>query len=241
MPMDRTFYVAKGRREPTQALMEQADYSCALANKYRAELIAAGFGENRIAEMAARNAQMKALVSTQSQQGTVSKAAYGAEQDAIDDAKRYLRKLRYVAPIALRDLEQAPAALAPFTPKETLARRTSAILKHLQVIRPSLEQHEALFTPFFGNESPLAVHDRVTAALTAADATQEVARGEVPQATQELNEVKGRLLEGIEDMNRIGIIAFEGRADIIALFNKDILLRGRGTRQSAPKTAAPAA
>jgi hypothetical protein len=62
---------------------------------------------------------------------------------------------------------------------------------------------------------------------------------QVPAATQHLYEAKGRLLEAITELNRIGQIAFDGDASSRARFNKDILLRARHKRVAG--VAMPAA
>jgi hypothetical protein len=55
----------------------------------------------------------------------------------------------------------------------------------------------------------------------------------VPQEKLELFAAKGRVLEMIEDLNRAGRIAFEGQAETVGKFNKDLLLRARRSRGSA--------
>lgn len=52
----------------------------------------------------------------------------------------------------------------------------------------------------------------------------------MPAETLAVYEKKGRLLEQIEDLNRAGKSVFDGQADKIALFNKDILMRARKTK-----------
>ena len=72
-----------------------------------------------------------------------------------------------------------------------------------------------------------AMAGKARIALEQADTTQENEWAQVPESTQRIYEAKGRLLEAIVELNRIGQIAFDGDAVTRARFNKDILLRGR--------------
>jgi len=54
----------------------------------------------------------------------------------------------------------------------------------------------------------------------------------VPEDKIEIFGAKGRVLEMIEDLNRAGRIAFEGQAETVGKFNKDVLLRARRQRSS---------
>ena len=86
---------------------------------------------------------------------------------------------------------------------------------------------------FFAGTKPSTLLDTVKSGLDNADATQEAAIAALPGDTQSVYEKKGRLLEMIEDMNRAGKSAFDGNATKMAMFNKDILLRGRASRKTS--------
>lgn len=49
----------------------------------------------------------------------------------------------------------------------------------------------------------------------------------LPLGTQKVLALKGEALELIEKFNRAGKRAYEGNAKMIALFNKDLILRAR--------------
>ena len=55
----------------------------------------------------------------------------------------------------------------------------------------------------------------VKSALDSADATQEVSVAGVPAETQKVYEAKGRVLELIEDMDRVAKNAFDGQAEVV--------------------------
>ena len=55
----------------------------------------------------------------------------------------------------------------------------------------------------------------------------------LPVETQKIYETKGMAVELIEELNAVAKNCFDGNAQLIALFNKDILLRGRKAKKSA--------
>ncbi len=64
-------------------------------------------------------------------------------------------------------------------------------------------------------------------ALKAADTSQEVTLSGLPQDTLAVYMTKGKVLEMIEDMNRIAKNAFKGQPERVAEFNKEVLKRAR--------------
>lgn len=74
--------------------------------------------------------------------------------------------------------------------------------------------------------------DAVKGELDAAQGVQEAGLAGLPIETLKVYEAKGRLLDLIEKMNRRGKIAFDGQAHILALFNKDLVLRARTKRRA---------
>ena len=93
------------------------------------------------------------------------------------------------------------------------------------------------FTRFFERQKASELVKAAWERLRAADAVQEKTRLDLPTETLALLELKGRVLDLIEEINGIARIAFEGQAEIRAKFNKDLLYRGRRARKAAP--AAP--
>jgi len=71
----------------------------------------------------------------------------------------------------------------------------------------------------------------VKAALGGANASQELMLDSLPDDTQEVYEVKGKLLNLIEAQNRAAKRAFDGDALTIGRFNKDLILRATRERK----------
>ncbi len=126
---------------------------------------------------------------------------------------------------------------------------TRLLIDYLDRVQPHLVTYEDKLKPFFKGESPLPRLAEVKAALEQADARQEMLRASLPSETLKHYEAKGRLLEIIERINHVAQLAFDGQADRIGLFNKDILLRAHrrsrkessdsGEKQPTPKVDEP--
>jgi len=74
-----------------------------------------------------------------------------------------------------------------------------------------------------------------------ADLNQEQARKDLPQETLALLELKGRVLDLVEELNGVARIAFEGQAELRAKFNKDLLHPRRRRALAGETPVAPGA
>ena len=110
---------------------------------------------------------------------------------------------------------------------------TPKLVTFLKENRNLVARFDAKLTPYNGGKSPLAQLDQLVLELDEKQGNQNAAQVVLPAATFELRVLKGQLLEMIEDLNRIGRVAFYGRAEIAGKFNKDILLRARRPRGKA--------
>ncbi|MBI4952750.1 MAG: hypothetical protein HY908_12005 [Myxococcales bacterium] len=121
-----------------------------------------------------------------------------------------------------------------------LGRVTKEISGYLTVVRPFVVKLDAALKPYFDDKLASEELDKAKNELDAADTKQEVGLANLPEATLQVYEAKGRVLHLIEELNRLAKNAFDGQAEIVGKFNKDILLRGRAPRGPAqPKVADP--
>ncbi len=104
--------------------------------------------------------------------------------------------------------------------------------KYLMTVRPFVQKMDEQLKIYFAGRSPLAELEAVKTALDKADAVQESARAGLPVETANIYVLAGEILDAIETVNRIAKIAFDGRAEIMAQFNKDLTLRGGKTRKA---------
>lgn len=227
----------KGRNQPLQALLEQAKISLGLAAKYATTLATAAWTDARSKAMTDEIDALEGDVVSRIDAANVAHHATQKQQDAIDEAKEFVRKLRAAAPMVLRDTKIEGVPVEAFHGGGTLNRSVPKIQGYLLGVKGPLAKLDAEFAPYFGGKSPSALLDDVAKALDGADLTQEMGIKSLPDDTLHVYETKGRLLENIEDLNRIAKIAFDGDARARALFNKDILLRAHKAAKQA--TTAP--
>ena len=223
--------VELGRSEPRAALVEQGLASEGLAKDTHAELVKFGWSDLKAKILRTTIESLQTTMAVQAEQRDDAKTSGGGETAAKSQAKAFIRHLRGAWAMALRDAA-GKAAVAPDAIESggPLGRSTPKILGYLSTVGPAVHALEPWLLPYFGGTSPCATLASCRAALEGADRTQETELSQIPEATQRIYEAKGRLVELIGDVNRIGRMAFDGQAVTRARFNKDVLLRGRKTR-----------
>lgn len=233
---DRERWVILGRRNPPDGVSMQADYTTVISNQYRTQLIGSGLAESKLAALQTWRSKLASLTSGRQTAVAGSDTALDAVELAVSDSKAHLFIVRNAAPIVIRDNKITDSTPEHLQPAGSLGRSPRKILRHLETIRGLVEKYNEPLSAFFHGETALEAHDRVTRALADAEAHQEAKRGSLPEDTVALNEAKGALVELIEDINRVGRIAFMGQAEIAGKFNKDILLRARRNRRKGAKS-----
>jgi len=232
--------VQKGRGEPRDGLAQQGKVHVGLAKQYADALAEHGWSSDDTIALEKNVASLESSVAAQTEARIGAGGATKNEAGAVADAKRFIRRLRNALPRAIRAAKNPGITSATFAAGEALARSTPRIAAYLIKIRPAVEALDPALEAAFGGQKASDALDTVRGALSEADTAQEIARSNVPEQTLALYEMKGRVLEQIEDLNRAAKSAFDGQAEIVAKFNKDILLRARKTR-AKKKQEAPAA
>jgi hypothetical protein len=223
----------KGKGQPRLGLVEQGKVSVGLARQYATQLATVGWSTQDTNAMAANVTELESGISVQAENRASHGDAHRGEQAGIDDAKRYLRLLSHALPRVLRNTQTGIVA-ADFSVNAKLGRSTPKISGHLTKIRSHVAALDSELAPAFGGQSALARLDLVKSELDAADTKQEVNMSALPADTAKLYATKGKLLEAIEDVNHAGKMAFDGDATMVALWNKDILMRARKARKTPP-------
>lgn len=226
---------AKGEGEPREGLVQQGRAHITLAKDYAASLVESGWSDE---DTAALEKDVTMLESTMASHAEDRAAGVGRDSPALAEAKAFLRRLRHALPRALRE---SVAGVNPqvFETTSALGRSSARISEHLDRIRPAVELLDEDLAKYFGGRKASQALDAVKAALDQrrVKEAQENGLASLPDEVLAIYEVKGRLLERIEDLNRAGKIAFEGQAETVGKFNKDILLRARRPRPAS--AAAP--
>jgi hypothetical protein len=231
-------HVNKGKGERNNALKEQSIYTFGLAEKDHAVLIQFGLGADTLSTGRTCLVRFCDLLRDRELMSDNAALTFEKENGARSRTSKLVRTLRLAAKLALQQDVPEDKQIIDAIMAGNLKGSTRRMLDYLDNIRPRVAAVEERLKPHFQGESPLAKIDEARAALEQADCAQEMQRTELPTKTLELYEVKGRLLESIERINRVARLAFDGRADVIARYNKDILLRARqaSAQQPAPGT-----
>ncbi len=223
-----TRLVRLGLHEPRAALVEQGQVSEGVAKEFATTLNAFGWSDAKTKTLHTTVELLQSNMAMQADHQDDSKTAHGGEAAAKVVAKALIRKLRLAWPMALRDAgTKAGVAADAIESGGALGTSSPRIVAYLTTVEPAVKTLEPFLKPYFGGTSPLTSLVAARTGLQAADTTQELELDQVPESTQRIYEAKGRLLELISDLNRVGQIAFDGQAATLARFNKDILLRAR--------------
>lgn len=239
MPVDARL-VEKGADEPREALAEQGKASVELATKNAEALAKKKWTAAKTDELKSKVALLETEVAEQAEAFVGAVSAKDAKQIAIDNAKKFIREMRLALPECLRETAVKNVTAEAFEAGGPLRRDSKRISAYLTKIRPALVALDDDLKGYFGDVAPSTIVDTLKTELDTASAKRTVVLSELPEATQQIYEAKGRVLELIEDLNRAGKGAFDGDAVKMAQFNKDIVLRARRARKHGTTTTTTA-
>jgi hypothetical protein len=231
MPDVNLRLVRKGRDEPLRGLAQQARVSVELAKMHAGPLEDAGWTPGDTVSLANNLDQLETDAAAQAEAMASSVALTRKEASARAGAKKFVRRLRNALPRALRENPDLGVSAEVFE-SGPLRDSTPKILAYLARIRPHVVRLDEALKRYFGGATASMILDEVSTALETADAVQEATVEQLPVEWQKLHELKGLVLEQIEDLNRAGRSAFDGNAVVAAQFNKDILLRARQKKRT---------
>ncbi len=223
----------KGSKVPIAKLMGQGRVTVELCRKYREDLSNTGWPVEKTEELDQKLFALDAVYSGRSAETETSLKATEIEASARQGAKAFIRRIRLAAPLVLKNTSIEGVTEDAFNTKDRLGYATPRISKYLVTIKPFVQKLEEQLKVYFAGKSPTAELEKVKAALDKADALQETLRTGLPKETANIYLIAGEILELIQTVNRIAKIAFDGKAEIIGQFNKDLLLRGGKTRKKA--------
>jgi hypothetical protein len=219
--------VRKGKGEPRDGLVQQGKVHVTLAKQYEAALIESGWSSEDTAELEKNVALLEVAKASQGDAPEAAESASDPESTAVGEAKVFLRRLRNALPRTLRETRASGVNADVFEAGERFGRSPQKIAAYLTKIRPSVESLDGDLQRHFGGKKASELLDSAKAALDKTGSAEDLASEGLPEETLNLYALKGRVLEGIEDLNRAGRIAFEGQGEVVGKFNKDILLRAR--------------
>lgn len=225
----------KGKKEPREGLVQQARVHLELARRFAERLARFGWTPADTDRLATGLSLLEGEMARQADARGISLQATRDENEAIDEAKALLRRLRLALPRVLRARPVPDVDAQSFAVRTKLRRSTPEILGYLNRIQPAVERLDDELAPYFDGVCPSKLLREVQTRLAALDAEQEASWAKLPVETARVYEAKGRVLELIEDLNRAGKSAFDGERETAALFNKDLIVRAR--RKRRPRAA----
>lgn len=221
----------KGKKVPREGLVQQARVHLELAYRYAERLKRFGWTPADTDRLETGLHLLDNEMARQADERGLSREATRDENEAIDEAKALIRKLRFALPRVLRESSAPGVSAESFAVSTKLRRRTPHIVAYLIRIQPAVMRLDNDLAPFFGGALASELLQKAKERLALADTEQETLWAKLPQDTARVYEAKGLVLEMIEDLNRAGKSAFEGDRETAALFNKELIERGRGRRQ----------
>ena len=226
-----------GSRFPSRRLMEQADYSIALATEEGSQLTPIGWTP----ALTTRAREVRAAIDAQvSGQSTAKEDVPRATADvgaATLVAKTWKRKLATWASIAFEDDD---VTLDDFFVGGRIGRSTPRLVEYVTKTLPLVERHTVALVAEGMPADFAAQGAAALSALRTADSTQELNIETLPQATAALYEARGTLYRMIKKLNRLGRLLHDGDPSKASRYNQTILMRaGRAAATPAAPTPAP--
>lgn len=217
----------KGSKEHLDALVQQGSYHNELVAKNEAALIKRGFKEQQKKDLGELVQNLGSDDAKRAVARAGSRGATRTEQSCLQACKDFFAEVRVALPLAIKDKNDPNIVIDNFHVGEKLGRSTPRIIQYTGRLEGQLVPVDEALKPYLEGRTASVEAKRLREALQNADSSQEVSIASLPEHTQKVYENMGRLLELIEDINRIGKLAFAGQAAIAGQFNKDILLRAR--------------
>ncbi len=226
--------INKGRSVGQADLLSQANLSEALARLHEAELVPCGWHPDKTVLLSELQKKLMAAAGEGEAQTEDARHQTRLEAEARQFAKSLLRKMQEGLKILHREGALGDLTLESFSREGRLLQSTPALVAYLIRVEPLVGKLDPALARFFGGREPSALVREALDGLREADRLQEGARVELPAKTVERLELKGRLLDLIDELNGVARIAFDGQAERRAKFNKDLLLRGRRSVPASP-------
>ena len=234
--------VVIGSRFSTQRMIEQGGVSVAVARAHAKDL-ADKFPPAKVDELDKLLEEIRAAFGTQANAKEAFSTGNVPVNQRIDEAKRWISEVMSAADNAF---EEEPEIGDQFHKAGKLGRSVPKITGRLQGLAALAQRHKAALAAWGVNDALLAQGPQLLAALSAADAAQELAVRDMPVATRQLNLRKGKAFLLLKKLARSGRTAFRDDAPTRDKLALDILKRtGRGADAGeqappAPPSAPPA-
>ena len=233
--------VDKGKQFHIDAVLQQGNVTHGNVLGHLADLTRRGLDEHRVTYFKQQLDLLAGFRGDLSVTREGAKALTAEEGLAKSEGKTLSRAVREALRIVLKDGPVAGISIDQFALHGNQLQTTPEVLAHLGALAPKLAPLDDHLARFFEGQKASELVKAAWERLRDADALQEKTRADLPTETLALLELKGRVLDLIEEINGIARIAFEGRSEIRAKFNKDLLYRGRRAKAKTEPSVPPVA
>jgi len=196
-----TRLVDKGADAPFQGLLDQARYHVKIGKKYASELAEHTWSKAQTDELDGLITSLDTEQARKLDERAGARQTTRDEGAAVSDAKSLIARFRNVSRQVVRKNPSGGVTLDDFEAGTKLGRSASKISSYLGKVRPYAAKLDDAFAPFFKGEPLTKLIDTTKAKLDDAGSTQAVDHATLPDDTAAVLELKGRILEAIEDMN----------------------------------------
>lgn len=233
MARDEAEDVLTGKRFRASYLVEQADYTEALAKKELSLLSPLGITKPVMDSLADLKSKLNAAMKDRSLAAADSQAATTTQNTAIGKAKSWLRKAILIGKNAYDD-DRAQAD--EFSKGGATGNSVPKLATKIKAVSGLLKRETTLTSTFGATTAFLKEGEDLLGALSASDATQENKKADMPKATKEFYLQKAHLYFLLKRINRAGQIAHMDDQEAAAKYNLSILHR-RGAPRKAKEEA----
>ncbi|MBU1219175.1 hypothetical protein KKF34_19115 [Myxococcota bacterium] len=216
--------ISKGRSFKIHSIIQLGQISIKNAEEHKNELAAHGWDETRTQTL---KANLETLGKTdaakeESKLNSVNRTI--DENTAKEEILNLIRKILKVVAFVTRD-QSIEGINASVLKADKRYNSTPVLLTYVERIIPLIERIDTHLSSYFAGQKPSDLLRAALENLRIADTNQENARQNLPGNTSSVNELKGQILDSIDELNLIASIAFEDNQAIRSKFNKDLLNR----------------
>ena len=233
--------VEKGKQYSLSAVTQQGRVLHGHAAEHLAELSPNGWTADDNAALGTNLGTLEDATSDRDKSREDAKSLTLDEGALRSEGKTLSRAIREMAWIVLKDGPVDGVAYDQFSVKGGRLDSTRDVLEYLKLLATRIAPLDTRLERYFGGKKASELALEAWQRLRDADVTQEMTRSELPAGTQALLELKGRVLDQLDELNAIARVTFDGQAELRAKFNKDLLLRGRRTRTKTEPASPPVA
>lgn len=222
--------IDKGADVPYQGLVDQTRVLIKLGSAHAEPLNNHNWTPAKNAALDAKLAKLDTEQARKVDERAGARKTTRDEGDATTEAKALILRVRNVAPQVIRQNPDAGVTLDDLEAGTKLGRSTGKISAYLGKLGPYALKLDDAFAAYLGGKKLSELLGQAKQKVDDTSSTQVVDYASLPDDTAAVLELKGEVLESIEDLIAIARNAFANEPEIRNAFNKDIIAKARKSR-----------